>query len=126
MNWNERSLGAPSGHRELRLRPCDPSAGEDADVAEAEAQQSIRDQSAIVAIAAGAVHDDRLIGGGLQYGSKVPVITRETFAREIERARHVSLLEEDRRARVEDERAFGIDRRKEFLESDGCRRCDFK
>ena len=77
-------------------------------------------------VAARAVHDDRLVSGGLQYRSQAPVIAREVVSREIERAGHMSLLKEDGRARVEDERAFGFDRRTEFRKSDRCRGCDLE
>jgi hypothetical protein len=77
-------------------------------------------------VAARAIHDGRLVSGGLQYGGQVPVIAREVVSCEIERAGHMSLLKEDGRARIEDERVFGFDRRTEFRKSDRCRGCDFE
>jgi hypothetical protein len=56
----------------------------------------------------------------------MPVIVREVVAREMEGARHVSLLEEDRGASVEDECPAGVDGSTEFFEPDGRRRRDLK
>ena len=59
------SHSAP-GHRQPSRRPGLPAASEDADVAEAERQQRVRDEPTIMTVAAGAVHDDRLVRRGLQ------------------------------------------------------------
>ena len=53
-------------------------------------------------VAAGAVHDDRLVMGGLQHSGQPPIILREVVSREIERSRDVSLLEEDGRTGIKD------------------------
>ncbi len=60
-------------------------------------------------LTAGAVHDDRLVSGGLQHAGQVPIVVREVVSREIKRSRYVPLFEEQGRPGIKDERAFALD-----------------
>src|SRR5258708_15472234 len=105
----EPSGPVPGGRGQPRPGPWVPPASEDADVAEAEIQQRVRDEAAVMTVTARAVHDDRFVSVGLQHRGQGAVVTGEVVAREIKRSRDVSLFEEYGRSCIKDERALAID-----------------
>src|SRR5208282_3895778 len=79
--------------RQPSRKPCIPPASEDAYIAEAEAEQRVCDETAVMTVTARAVNDDRLVVGRLQRGGQTPIVLREVVSREVERSRDVPIFE---------------------------------